>query len=928
MHMLLDSRPSSSTADQPPPALPGSARKRTALPVEPPAASPRPAVGVEGQRLLQAAAEGAFKCEVWWPFYEPVEYVVYQLPETHEDLALSTRHQLPTGPFMFRTPPGTGLWRQLFASQVNLPAALQGRILIQCWWEVQPTPNAGHGFWNLGSYRGAFLLIPRAVFAARPAVLAAPPPPPSGGPLPPPAATLPRPGAVYGSRLRARVTFMLPSLPEPHSQLFPRDTPCVLLPHGIAGCVTAGIRVVTLAPSGPGGSLEYIAHVLDPQPGPGLGLLVAFYSIIDRSTDQGLFLGAFLVVPEWAAGQVDAMQLGTGGTQGGPGRGGRGSENGEHDPSNDGAGGGPGTAGGDGGGGSGGPGWAPSGGVWGFVAGDHMQRSAEGGAPHGQAHGLGGGGTAAAADAPASEPPLVLHMGVAVLAVAASAACFCLWPALVAALGVLVGFVVWRYAVAAGRQAWLGSRGPAGAQAAFLSGAGGAGAARAEGPAERPAADEGGGEGGPTTQLYLLLISQRKSLRLPAHASPGPSPFALAPTAVDPAAGGSSTASLDLTAAKGSKGASATTSKPLTVAPLAPKASWRQLCAAVLPYVVFALLMFMLLGRLAHQRAQHYTLTATQDQHNRAADVAGEAARSVERVLDRLISPLHALVSHVRLDPRWDRVNASFPAVAQSINDVTPFYELELCPLGLVGAISVPWLDLTGEARWRMYQDLDFGLDMMDPERPSFPLELDAVTRDGSVVIMGPWYAPAGELADGAYAVRYSIWQPPGEWEQTMPTPNSIAACPAAVCTRPDGLRWWGWANAVFAFRHVLQRLAPLADRGLLYSLEPDPRSTNQSMLATSERLPNPIACERVEIDVYGAYTWTLCVQPAAGFEPAWGPWLMAGLLVAAAIGSCILALALGMAIRRPSASTAWPAEPVPMQEHRPHQVTTGAAAE
>ncbi|KAG2481959.1 hypothetical protein HYH03_019091, partial [Edaphochlamys debaryana] len=37
-------------------------------------------------------------------------------------------------------------------------------------------------------------------------------------------------------------------------------------------------------------------------------------------------------------------------------------------------------------------------------------------------------------------------------------------------------------------------------------------------------------------------------------------------------------------------------------------------------------------------------------------------------------------------------------------------------------------------------------------------------------------------------------------------------------------------------------RLAPLADRGLLYSLEQDPRSSNQSLLATSERLPDPMA--------------------------------------------------------------------------------------
>ncbi|KAG2500604.1 hypothetical protein HYH03_001372 [Edaphochlamys debaryana] len=860
-------------------------------------------LGEQFELLPLDAADGAWECELSSALC-PAATRYSLVPLSGLPLVASTRDLN----LCWLRPGGQEPWRQLFRTEWDL-ATLLGlpqagpdpqhwaqRVVVQAYWEVQLIHNVRSNFWSPGSFRGAFLLIPKGVFTARPAVLAAPPPPLPGGPLPPPA-PLPRPGAVYGSRLRARVSFMLPSLPEQHSQLVPAGTLCDLVPYDTPHLITASIHVASLAPHGPGGSREctYTAHVLDPQPGPGLGLLVAFYSITDGTTEQGLFQGTYLVVPEWAAGQVDAMQLGTGGTQGGPGRGGRSSENGEHDPSNDGAGGGPGTAGGDGGGGGGGPGWAPSGGVWGYGGGNYMQRSAGGGAPHGQAHGPGGGGTAAAADPPPSGPAVLLHVGVAVLAVAASAACFCLWPALFAALGLLAACVAGCSPGDTQHEAGMGSHGPVDADVASVAPADAAGPGEADRPAERQAAG----------RRAMRLGAQHQSL--PAHASPGPSPFALAPTALsavdirrnaaDASRGRGSRAGpqahTSVVEAEAQPAASTEGMEDTTAATHAPEAWWRRLCAAVPPYAMVTLVLFVLLGSLAFLGARYYTGMVTHDRRNWAADVASEAARSVETVLDRLISPLHALVSHVRLDPRWDRVNASFPAVAQSIYDVTPFYELELCPLGLVGAISVPWLNLTGEARWRMYQDLDFGLDMMDPERPSFPLELESITRDGSAVLMGPWYAPAGELADGAYAVRYSIWQPPGEWEQTMPTPNSIAACPAAVCTRPDGLRWWGWANAVFAFRHVLQRLAPLADRGLLYSLEPDPRSSNQSMLANSERLPDPIACERVKIDVYGTYTWTLCVQPAAGFEPAWAPWLHAGVLALALLIAGLLGLLL-----------------------------------
>jgi hypothetical protein len=102
--------------------------------------------------------------------------------------------------------------------------------------------------------------------------------------------------------------------------------------------------------------------------------------------------------------------------------------------------------------------------------------------------------------------------------------------------------------------------------------------------------------------------------------------------------------------------------------------------------------------------------------------------------------------------------------------------------------------------------------------------------------------------------------------------------CPPDICTTPDGKVWWGWSNAVIAWKvrgrggrpaigtrlsrtelgvalgvgealltaprtpgtppqNIKPGLQPIRDRGVLYTLAPDPRAANQSFLARSSKV-------------------------------------------------------------------------------------------
>ncbi|GLC33042.1 hypothetical protein PLESTB_000377300 [Pleodorina starrii] len=311
-------------------------------------------------------------------------------------------------------------------------------------------------------------------------------------------------------------------------------------------------------------------------------------------------------------------------------------------------------------------------------------------------------------------------------------------------------------------------------------------------------------------------------------------------------------------------------------------------------YIWIALGVLVVAEALAVTGAILYARSVNRDARRAAADVARSSARSIETVLDRLIAPVMSLANLVHLEPHWPTVSAHFPVFSDAIYQTNKYYQIELCPYGIVGSMAMPWMNATGNItseEWMKIQKIfDLGLDIMNPNRSSYNVELGSILQDGSVALLGPWYAD-GELSSGAFVVRYSVFLPPGDWD--MP-PSSIEACPREVCNTPSGLTWWGWSNAVFAWKTVAPSLSFIQDRNLLYTLAPDPRAENQSFLAMSERLPNPDDCEAVRVDVYGWMHWTFCVEPASGFGPSW----RSGLLVGVTALALLLAGLVGLVLR------------------------------
>ncbi|KXZ47893.1 hypothetical protein GPECTOR_32g506 [Gonium pectorale] len=316
-------------------------------------------------------------------------------------------------------------------------------------------------------------------------------------------------------------------------------------------------------------------------------------------------------------------------------------------------------------------------------------------------------------------------------------------------------------------------------------------------------------------------------------------------------------------------------------------------CPSVPSYVWVSLAVLVVAEVLAVTGSIYYARNVHNEARRAAGDVARTAARSVETALEHVVAPMYSLANLVTVQPHWPTANATFPAFAESIYKTQAFYQIELCPYGVVGSMSMPWLNLTGEELWKVMLWFDFGLNIIRPTSPYLAVEFGSIMSNGSVALLGPWYAD-GELSEGAFVARYSIFLPKeGSEKWEMPN-NTIEVCPHDVCNTPDGKTWWGWSNAVFAWKTIKPKLQVLDDRGLHYTLAPDPRAANQSFLATSSTLPDPTTCEVVRMEVYGWLWWTFCVEPPGGFGPSW----RTGLLVGVTALSVLLAVLVGLVLR------------------------------
>ncbi|PNW80365.1 hypothetical protein CHLRE_07g314500v5 [Chlamydomonas reinhardtii] len=319
-------------------------------------------------------------------------------------------------------------------------------------------------------------------------------------------------------------------------------------------------------------------------------------------------------------------------------------------------------------------------------------------------------------------------------------------------------------------------------------------------------------------------------------------------------------------------------------------------------YVWIALGVFVLVEVLGIVGAVYYARGVTHTARSAAADLARSSARSIETMLDHLLAPALALANMPYVNPHWPTIMETFYLHAEAIYKTNPYYQIELCPAGVVGSMAMPsyTVNMTAEERDAFFVGFDLGLDILDPSRhpDCCDEEYGSIMSNGSVPLLGPWFAP-GELEEGGFVVRHSVFLPvpPGgnvteAWQ--LPA-NHLHLCPHDVCNTRDGRTWWGWSNAVIAWKSIKPGLRPLQDRpNTLYTLAPDPHAVNQSFLAHSDTLPDPDQCEAVRIVVNGFMWWTLCVEPSGGFVPVWRAGLMVGITALA----LLLAVLVGLVLR------------------------------
>ncbi|KAG2450299.1 hypothetical protein HYH02_004806 [Chlamydomonas schloesseri] len=318
-------------------------------------------------------------------------------------------------------------------------------------------------------------------------------------------------------------------------------------------------------------------------------------------------------------------------------------------------------------------------------------------------------------------------------------------------------------------------------------------------------------------------------------------------------------------------------------------------------YIWIALGVFVVVEVLGIVGAVYYTRGVTNATRSATADLARSSARSIETMLDHLLAPALALANMPYVNPHWPTIMQTFHQHAEAIYKTNPYYQIELCPAGVVASMAMPGYtaNMTVEERDEFFIGFDFGLDILNPARhpTCCDEEYGSIMSNGSVPLLGPWFAP-GELEEGAFVVRHSVFlpMPPGgnvtaAWE--LPA-NHLHQCAHDVCNTADGRTWWGWSNAVIAWKSIKPGLKPLKDRPeMRYTLSPDPRAVNQSFLAHTDQMPDPDECEEVRINVNGFLWWTLCVEPVDGFVPKWRAGLMVGITALALLLAVMVALVL-----------------------------------
>jgi hypothetical protein len=213
------------------------------------------------------------------------------------------------------------------------------------------------------------------------------------------------------------------------------------------------------------------------------------------------------------------------------------------------------------------------------------------------------------------------------------------------------------------------------------------------------------------------------------------------------------------------------------------------------------------------------------------------AARTIEALLENQKAPVLALASLVYLHPNWPLLNNSFEEFIYEYSEKYPFFAAQVLPRGLLlgmefGTIT-PRCKLPEDVQQDIKLGYGLGQDMLDPKRKDYAINVGSISPDERIMLLPPFYEE-GELADGAYTLRYPIFlEDDGSWQ--MPESPGFDALPAAVKTSGNAT-FWGWTASIFSWTLVRAGLHQIEERGWLFCLEADKRQFNRSLLAHSYR--------------------------------------------------------------------------------------------
>ncbi|KAG1662464.1 hypothetical protein FOA52_009672 [Chlamydomonas sp. UWO 241] len=311
-----------------------------------------------------------------------------------------------------------------------------------------------------------------------------------------------------------------------------------------------------------------------------------------------------------------------------------------------------------------------------------------------------------------------------------------------------------------------------------------------------------------------------------------------------------------------------------------------------LPYYLWwSLAVFAVLETVAVVGCYYFVRSVRNDSYNYATEVARSSGRELKGMMEGQKAPIVALNSFIRTHHgHWPTIISEFDEFTKSLYDRGyQYYALEAMPHGRILAMQLPWLELEGQDKLDFLLGFDLGVDLLNRSRYDWVQNTASIFHNDSIILMPPWYMPDGDLSEGAFVLRQSIFMkedPAEPWE--IPAGGGYPLCPADVCTLPDGSRFWGWSASIFAWRAVKTGLRSVVTSGLMYSLSPDVRSVNQTMLAHSAQLPSGDA-SCVIIEFYDWLFWTLCVSQPGGWYPAWTAGLIIGFTALVVIVSVLI---------------------------------------